>query len=170
MLVRWLFAWLHLLGLGVGLGAVWARARARRAPHDTHGQRRVVNADARGGGAAVIWTEISSSISSSPFAAVIWISTGLVRMIGGLEKGTEYYLRNHVFWGKMALLVVILLLELGPAVTLGRWRRQVASGTRPDTAPAERFARISVAQAVLVVLMVLAATAMARGIGMPASR
>ena len=106
MLVRWLFAWLHLLGLGVGLGAVWARARALRAPLDTDGLRRVFHADA--------WWGV---------AAVIWISTGLVRMIGGLEKGTEYYLRNHVFWGKMALLVVILLLELGPAVTLGRWRR-----------------------------------------------
>ena len=153
MLVRWLFAWLHLLGLGVGLGAVWARARALRATLDTDGLRRVFHADA--------WWGV---------AAVIWISTGLVRMIGGLEKGTEYYLRSHVFWGKMTLLVVILLLEIGPAVTLGRWRRQVASGTRPDTAPAERFARISVAQAVLVVLMVLAATAMARGIGMPASR
>ena len=152
MLVRWLFAWLHLLGLGIGLGAVWARARALRGPLDTDGLRRVFHADA--------WWGV---------AALIWISTGLVRMIAGLEKGTEFYLQNHVFWGKMALLLVILLLEIGPAVTLGRWRRQVASGTRPDTAPAERFARISVAQAVLVVLMVLAATAMARGIGMTAS-
>jgi putative membrane protein len=98
---------------------------------------------------------------------VIWISTGLVRVIGGLEKGMDYYLRNHVFWGKMAFLVVILLLEIGPAVTLVRWRGQVARGMQPDTAPAGRFARISYVQAVLVLLMVLAATAMARGIGMP---
>ena len=149
MLVRWLFAWTHLLGLGIGLGAVWARARALRGPLDTDGLRRVFHADA--------WWGI---------AALIWISTGLVRMIGGLEKGTQYYLQNHVFWGKMALLLIILLLEIGPAVTLGRWRRQVASGTQPDTAPAGRFARVSYAQAVLVVLMVLAATAMARGVGM----
>ena len=30
MFVRWLFAWLHQLGLGIGLGAIWARARALR--------------------------------------------------------------------------------------------------------------------------------------------
>jgi putative membrane protein len=152
VLIRWLFAWLHLLGLGVGLGAVWARARALRAPLDTDGLRRVFHADA--------WWGV---------AAVIWISTGLVRMIGGLEKGTEYYLRNHVFWGKMALLLLILVLEIKPAVTLARWRAQLAGGNPPDTSAAERFGRISYVQVVLVVLMVLAATAMARGIGMPRS-
>lgn len=151
MLVRWLFAWLHLLGLGIGLGAVWARARALRGALDTAGLRRVFHADA--------WWGI---------AAVIWISTGLVRVIGGLEKATDYYLRNHVFWGKMTFLLVILLLEIGPAVTLIRWRSQVAQGVQPDTAPAGRFARISYVQLVLVVLMVLAATAMARGLGIPA--
>jgi putative membrane protein len=149
MLVRWLFAWLHLLGLGIGLGAVWARARALRGPLDAAGLRRVFHADG--------WWGV---------AAAIWIGTGLVRVIGGLEKGMDYYLQNHVFWTKMALLLVILVLEIGPAVTLARWRAQLARGDQPDTARAERFARISSVQAVLVVLMVLAATAVARGIGM----
>jgi putative membrane protein len=148
MLVRWLFAWLHLLGLGIGLSAVWARARALRGPLDPAGLRRVFNADG--------WWGV---------AAAIWIGTGLVRVIGGLEKGMDYYLQNHVFWTKMALLVVILVLEIGPMVTLMRWRAQLAKGNQPDTARAARFARISYVQAVLVVLMVLAATAMARGIG-----
>ena len=40
-----------------------------------------------------------------------------------------------------------------------------ARGGAPDTRAASRFARISFVQAVLVVLMVLAATAMARGYG-----
>jgi putative membrane protein len=149
--VRWIFAWLHLLGLGIGLGAVWARARAFGGPLDTAGLRRVVQADA--------WWGV---------AALIWIATGLVRVIGGLEKGTDYYLGNHVFWAKMSLLLIVLLLEVGPAVTLARWRAHLARGTQPDTAPAARFARISYVQAGLVLLMVLAATAMARGIGMPA--
>ncbi|HEY7612442.1 MAG TPA: DUF2214 family protein [Gemmatimonadales bacterium] len=152
MFIRWLFAWLHLLGLGIGLGAVWARARALRGTLDTQGLRRVFHADA--------WWGI---------AAVIWIGTGLVRMLAGLEKSTDYYLRNHVFWGKMTLLLLILVLEIQPAVTFVRWRTQLARGTFPDTAAAGRFARISYVQAVLAVLMVLAATAMARGIGMPSS-
>jgi putative membrane protein len=149
MFVRWLFAWLHLFALGIGLGAVWARARALHGPLDAAGLRRVFYADG--------WWAA---------AGVLWIGTGLVRMIGGLEKGTDYYLRNHVFWTKMALLLVLLVLEIRPAVTLARWRVQLARGAQPDTTPAERFARISYLQVVLVVLMVLAATAMARGIGL----
>jgi putative membrane protein len=52
-------------------------------------------------------------------------------------------------------------------VALIRWRIQVGRGELPDTRAAERFARINFLQAVLVVLMALAATAMARGYGMP---
>ena len=148
MLVRWLFAWLHLLALGIGLGAVWVRARALRGTLDTPGLRRVFLADG--------WWAV---------AGALWIGTGLVRVIGGLEKGADYYLRNHVFWTKMALLLVLLVLEVGPAVTLARWRVQLARGSQPDTSRAERFARISYLQVVLVLLMLLAATAMARGIG-----
>jgi len=52
-------------------------------------------------------------------------------------------------------------------ITFIRWRRQVARGERPDTSLAARFARISFLQAILVVAMVLAATALARGYGVP---
>jgi putative membrane protein len=148
VLVRWLFAWLHLLGLGIGLGAVWARARALRGPLDTAGLRRVFYADG--------WWGV---------AAATWIGTGLVRVIGGLEKGMDYYLQNHVFWGKMTLLLAILVLEIPPMLTFIRWRVQVARGEPPDTAVAGRYARISYLQAALVLLMVLAASAMARGVG-----
>jgi putative membrane protein len=65
----------------------------------------------------------------------------------------------------MALLLIILVLEVPPMVTLIRWRVLLARGEMPDTGPAGRFARISYVQAILVLLMVLAATAMARGIG-----
>jgi putative membrane protein len=147
-LIRWLFAALHLVGLGVGLGAVWARARALRGPLDPAGLRRVFYADG--------WWGV---------AAAIWIGTGLVRVIGGLEKSMDYYLQNHVFWGKMMLLLGILVLEVSPMVTLVRWRAQLRRGETPDTRLAGRLASVSYLQAVLVLLMVLAATAMARGIG-----
>ena len=149
MLIRWLFAVLHLVGLGVGLGAVWARARALRGPLDRSGLQRVFYADGWWGA-----------------AAAIWIGTGLVRVIAGLEKSMDYYLQNHVFWGKMALLLGILVLEVSPIVTLARWRIQLRRGETPDTRLAGRLANISYLQVVLVLLMVLAATAMARGIGM----
>jgi putative membrane protein len=139
---------LHLLGLGIGLGAVWARARALRGPLDVAGLRRVFYADG--------WWGV---------AAAIWIGTGLVRVIGGMEKGLDYYLQNHVFWGKMTLLLAVLALEIAPMVALIRWRAQVARGETPDTRLAGRYATISYVEVVLVLLMVLAASAMARGIG-----
>lgn len=146
--MRWLFAVLHLLGLGIGLGAVWARARALRGPLDVAGLRRVFYADG--------WWGV---------AAAIWIGTGLVRVIGGMEKDLDYYLQNHVFWGKMTLLLAVLALEIAPMVALIRWRAQVARGETPDTRLAGRYATISYVEVVLVLLMVLAASAMARGIG-----
>ena len=84
---------------------------------------------------------------------------------GGTEKATSYYLQNHVFIGKMTLLAIVLVLEFWPMAALIRWRRRTAKGERPDTRSAPLYARISFAQAGLIVLMVLAATAMARGYG-----
>jgi putative membrane protein len=100
-------------------------------------------------------------------AALMWIATGLARAFGGFEKGSAYYLHNHLFWAKMGLLLFILVLERRPMVTLIRWRIQLKRGQQPDTGVANRLAGISVLQAVLVVLMVLAATAIARGYGIP---
>jgi putative membrane protein len=146
---RWLAASLHLLALGIGLGAVWARGRSLRLPLKLATLRQVFLADS-------LWG----------LAAVLWISTGLWRMLAGLEKGTGYYLQNHVFLAKMALLIFVLLLELRPMVTLIRWRTAVSRGQTPDTSRAQSLARISFIQAGLIVLMVFAATAMARGVGM----
>jgi len=149
MLVRWLFAALHLLALGIGLGAIWARARALRAPLDAPaGLRRVFYADT--------WWGI---------AAIVWIGTGLTRLLAGLEKGTSYYVHNDFFLAKMALLVLILILELWPMMTLIRWRIQLGRGETVGTGAAAAIARISTIQAILIILMVLAATAMARGLG-----
>lgn len=148
MLTRWLLAAGHLLGLGIGLGAVWARARGLRGPLDGPGLRRVFAADT--------WWGI---------AALVWIATGLWRLLAGTEKSTGYYIANHVFWLKMAAFVLILLLEARPMLTLVRWRRQVAQGESPDTRIAARLTRTSYLQAGLLIVMLLAATAMARGLG-----
>ena len=148
-MLRWLLAFFHLLGLGIGLGAVWVRARALGSdPTDRSTLARALAADS-------VWG----------IAALLWITTGLWRLLAGTEKPTGYYLSSHTFWTKMALLGLILALELRPMVTLIRWRVQLGQGGTPDVGSAPALARISYVQAVLVVLMVLAATAMARGIG-----
>lgn len=148
MMLRWIFAALHLLALGIGLGAVWARARALRALPEPSAFGRVFAADGAWG-----------------VAALLWLGTGLVRAFGGLEKGTDYYLQNSAFHLKMGLFVLITLLEIWPAVTLVRWRRARRRGEEIDTRPAARLATISYVQAALVIAIVFAATAMARGLG-----
>jgi putative membrane protein len=148
MLLRWMFAAFHLLALGIGLGAIWVRSRALAGEPDAARLRQAFAAD-------TFWG----------VAAVLWIATGLVRAFGGLEKGTDYYLGNTAFLIKMALLGLILLLEIWPMVTLIRWRIALGRGQPVDTRPARHFALISLLQAGLVIAMVFAANAMARGLG-----
>ncbi|HKT61189.1 MAG TPA: DUF2214 family protein [Gemmatimonadales bacterium] len=146
---RWILAAVHLLGFGIGLGAVWARARSiGTRPLDFPALRRTFAADS--------WWGVS---------ALLLIGTGLWRLLGSTEKPTAYYLANHAFYAKMTLLACILLLELWPMVVLIRWRMLVARGADPDPAPAAAIARISYLQALLLIGMVFAATAMARGMG-----
>jgi len=148
-MLRWTLAALHLLGFGIGLGAVWARGRSiGTRPLDLPALHRTFAADS--------WWGVS---------AIVLIGTGLWRLLAGTEKPTAYYLSNHVFFGKMALLVSILLLEIWPMITLIRWRVLVAKGSLSDPSPASAVARISYLQALLLIGMVLAATAMARGMG-----
>ena len=148
MFIRWLFAALHLLALGIGLGAIWGRRLALLGTLDEKGLKRLFHEDN--------WWAV---------AAALWIGTGLVRAFGGLEKGSFYYLHNHLFLGKMACLIAILALEIRPMITLIHWRALVRKGAQPVTASAQTLADISTIQAVLVVVMVLLATAMARGVG-----
>lgn len=149
-MLGWLIATLHLLALGIGLGAVVARSRALRAQPGTPGPRLpcALYAD-------TLWG----------VAALVWIGTGLWRLMGDMDKVTAYYLASPAFHIKMGLLGLVLLLELWPMVTLVRWRIRKARGKPIDFAPARAIARISLVQALLVVAMVFAAAAMARGIG-----
>ncbi len=146
MMLRWLIATLHLLTLPLGLGAVWARSRALSLARSADDLRRVFGADN-------LWG----------LAAFLWLATGLLRVFAGLEKGSSYYLHDRAFYAKMGLFLVIFLLELRPMVTLIRWRGAVRRGVAVDTTAAPALARISQIQAALVVLIVFAATALARG-------
>lgn len=146
MTLRWLLASFHLLALPLGLGAIVVRARALRGPLDESGLRRVFRADA-------LWG----------LAAALWISTGIWRAFGGLEKGTAYYMASTAFQAKMALLLAILVLEVAPMIGLIKWRLGHRKGQTVDVSRARLYSRISVIQAHLVILMVFMATAMARG-------
>ena len=150
-MLRLTLAALHLLALGIGLWAVLTRGSSLRQLSGAGALQRAFNADAHWGA-----------------AALLWIGTGLWRYLGETEKNTGYYNQNHLFLTKMGLLALILALEIWPMMTLIRWRAFARSGSAAadaDSGIARRIATISYVQAGLVVLMVFAAVAMARGYG-----
>ena len=148
MLTHWLLAAVHLLAFALGFWAVLTRGTAfRRLAIGTGAARSVLVADN-------IWG----------ISAVVLLVTGGMRAFGGFEKGTDYYLHQPLFHLKMTLLVLILLLEIAPMVTLIKWRIARSRGAAIDTWRATLFARISHIEALLVLLMMVAATGMARGI------
>jgi putative membrane protein len=139
---------LHLLALAIGLPAVFLRGRALKGQLDADGVRRLLAADNAWG-----------------VAAVLWIVTGLLRAFGGLEKGSEFYLRSPLFWIKMALFLTILALEVRPMITFIRWRIQLGRGLPVDIAAARGLHTLNHIELALVVGMVFVASMMARGIG-----
>lgn len=148
MLVHWFLAAIHLLAFALGFWAVLSRGTAfRRLAKGVGEARSVLNADN-------LWG----------ISAVILLVTGGMRAFGGYEKGADYYLHQPLFHLKMTLFVLILLLEVAPMVTLIKWRIAQARGAAINTGRATLFARISHVEALLVLLMVVAATGMARGV------
>jgi putative membrane protein len=139
---------LHVLALALGLPAVFLRGRALKGPLDPDGLRRLLAADN-------VWG----------IAALLWIVTGLLRAFGGLEKGTDFYLRSPLFWVKITLFLVILLLEIRPMVTLIRWRMRLGRGLLIDTSPARALYTLNHVELAIVVVMVFVASLMARGVG-----
>lgn len=151
MLIRWLLAAIHLLAYGFALASILRRSVALRHCSTSAGLPPVFHADGGWG-----------------ISALVLIVTGAMRAFGGYEKGTEYYLHEPLFHLKMTALVLILLLEIAPMIGLIRWRIVLKKGGTPDLSRAKRYAGIGVVQVVLLVLMVFAASGMARGIGLPA--
>lgn len=139
---------LHLLALAGGVACVFLRADALGRPLDEQGLRRVFAIDNLYG-----------------LVALAWIGSGVWRAFGTVEKGSAYYLHNHLFWGKLLLLGIFLAVEAVPMVTFIRWRIQVGRGQTPDTTRAARLRALHWVELVLIGLIVLCASGMARGLG-----
>jgi len=139
---------LHFLALGIGLPSIYLRGRALKGRLNAEGLRRLFVADA-------VWG----------VAAALWIVTGLLRAFGGLEKGTAFYLASSLFWTKMILFVLVVVLEIWPMLTFIRWRREVRRGRTPDTSRAPTLYVVTHIEMALVVVIVFVASFMARGFG-----
>src|SRR5919112_4897078 len=138
-MLRLTLAALHLIALGLGLGAVIARGTALRESPSNAALRRAFRSDSTWG-----------------FAALLWIGTGLWRLLDGIDKPRAYYLTNPTFHAKMGLFVLILVLELWPMMTLLRWRRSFSAGESAErlmtSGAGRRIATISHVEALVVVV------------------
>lgn len=135
----------HYLALGIGLGGIYSRGKHLRAGE----LRPALSGDNAWG-----------------IAALLWIASGLLRAFAGLEKGSAYYLQNHLFWLKMSCFALIFVLELWPMIRLIQVRIR-----KEEALPGplmQRFATISFVQVGLLLAMVLCASLMARGYGVMA--
>jgi putative membrane protein len=95
---------------------------------------------------------------------VVGISAGVLLVVGLLrvfyfEKGAAFYLHNAAFIAKMALFVAVALLSIYPTLKFLGWKR----GIDPAAVPTIRL--VLHLELVGVVLILLCAALMARGVG-----
>ncbi|MHC5132578.1 DUF2214 family protein [Pseudomonas glycinis] len=148
MLSQWVLAAIHLFAFALAFWAVLTRGRAFiQLSAGTGEVKRVLLADN-------LWG----------LSALTLLITGAMRAFGGYEKGSDYYLHQPLFHLKMTLFLLILLMELAPMITLIKWRIASSRGAALDSGRAKLYARISHVEALLLILMMVAATGMARGV------
>src|SRR4030095_16757420 len=97
---------------------------------------------------------------------VVGLSAGVLLVVGWLrvfffEKGSEFYFHNGAFIAKMGLFVVVALLSIYPTMKFLGWRK----GIDPAAVPAIR--RVLHLELAGIVLILLCAALMARGVGFP---
>lgn len=138
----------HLLALVFGVTVLVLRAKALA---------RAERAEELG--PVFLWDNLYAAV------ALFWIGSGLLRAFGGFEKGSDYYLHNHVFWTKMLLLAVVLGAEAVIMVRLIRFRIQRKRGHSISFSHKPGLVKLHWVELWSIVGMVTMAALMARGVG-----
>ena len=99
-------------------------------------------------------------------SAGVVLVVGMFR-VGYFEKGSDYYLHSAPFIAKLSLFITIALLSVYPTITFLSWIKPVREGRIPVLSDGKRRALRAIihAELALVVLLILCAALMARGIG-----
>ena len=112
------FAWLHFLAIGVGAGLLLTEHwLCRRMPDRT--QARLLGQVDLGYQLALIAT----------------LATGLARLIY-YGQDADFYLSNRLFWLKIAIFGLIVVVAVAPTLQYIRWNREARSA--PTFAPLTR--------------------------------
>ena len=101
------------------------------------------------------------------------ISAGLLLIVGLLrvflfEKGVNFYLNSPFFWVKMGAFLLVALLSIDPTIRYIRWNRALKENRPPVVSETEykRTRLLLWLEMAGIVIILLAAPLMARGIGM----
>jgi putative membrane protein len=105
--------------------------------------------------------------------AIFGVSAAIVLVVGILrviyfEKGFDYYIHSVPFIAKFALFAVIGLLSIYPTLRFMSWRPAVKQGKVPavDADTLRKLRNVLHAELAGVIVLILMAALMARGIGM----
>lgn len=144
------FAFLHHVAAFALVAAIAIELVMLRAPIDAERARRLAAID-----------------------VAVGLSAGIVVVVGMLrvmyfEKGAAYYFSNAAFIAKLGLFVLIALLSIQPTLKFLAWKRASVRGealdVRPETVRSLR--RLLHFELAGVVVLILCAAMMARGVGM----
>ena len=148
-----LFAWLHLVAVGLAFGLLLSEYwLCRRIPDR-------------------LQVRLLCTVDLGYFLALTGsVATGLARVLF-FGQDTAYYLANRLFWLKIAMLVAIGFVALFPTRQYIRWNREArtAPAFAPLTRELERVRGSLALQLGLMLLLPLLAILVARGYGLPAT-
>ena len=144
-----LYAYLHFTAILTLASALGAEALLLRAQP---GERTLV---------ALARTDLLYGI-----AGALVVATGAARVFLS-AKGPAFYASNPVFWGKIALVVILALMSIAPTARILRWKKRARtdSAFTPSEPELARLRKTVFAELHLLALVPLAAVLMARGIG-----
>jgi len=100
-------------------------------------------------------------------AALILLVVGLGRVFH-FEKGAAYYFHTWTFIAKLSLFVLVGLMSIMPTLAFRSWRKAVQQGQTPQVSAQQlqRLRSIVHLELIGVVLIILCAALMAKGIGL----
>jgi putative membrane protein len=146
------FAYLHMLSM-IALGSLlFAQLLTFDFLHQEQGLRRFWNLSC---GVAV--------------AAAITLTIGIALLVW-TDQGAAFYLHNPVFYIKLAIFTAMLLIAITPARIIIHWHRdsrvgEAFSGALPAAAMVSLLRRYLTVELILLIVIPLAASLAARGIG-----
>ena len=101
------------------------------------------------------------------------VSAGLLLVVGLLrvflfEKGINFYINSPFFWVKLTAFVIVGLLSIDPTIRYIRWNKSLSENRAPEISESEhkRTRLVLWLEVIGVLVILLAAPMMARGIGM----